>query len=570
MLSETHSESQIYSVEMKMNIFQKTLQDFNAPTSANEKAMIAIDNLEKHFLSGKRVVAMMYSGGKDSSVSASLSLVAWKQACDKKPKLKSIPFLIISIDTKTEQPVKQSYLAGEFESFKKYAIENNFNLFIETPSPSIGNRWTGKVVGGIYRNFSTETSKDHKCAIIWKIDTATRCLRAWEKRLADLGLSILQIVGSRYDESNNRAASLDRVSANSYSIIKPSGGAVKYDTAYPVYDFTLDDIWNYLLFAEDSTDAKFPAIKDGFDNTVTLYNDLSGGECSLNAKGGATCAGSRDGCWLCFASNKEYIDESLLKTNPHVAPLAELRRFMLLNDRNSALRNYIQTATDKGKLFVKYNPNGLCGKYLLKILEIGLTIQEREKERAASVANAIENGTHIPVNGKTLAEPTFTIFEPEDVLFIDLQWALRGLQLEPHAALKAYKRIVIDGERVEIPSGYLLDENLVDNLDMQGKIYLGDVKTTDKTLGNMINDDMLSNSGWDADINVCKAILSKDVITSWTNTNTSFVKSVGRILESGAISVPKTQQKAVKARLSIVDRVYNAGLNKTAFNGGTV
>ena len=243
---------------------------------------------------------------------------------------------------------------------------------------------------------------------------------------------------------------------------------------------------------------------------------------------------------------------------------------MLLNDRNSALRNYIQTATDKGKLFVKYNPNGLCGKYLLKILEIGLTIQEREKERAASVANAIENGTHIPVNGKTLAEPTFTIFEPEDVLFIDLQWALRGLQLEPHAALKAYKRIVIDGERVEIPSGYLLDENLVDNLDMQGKIYLGDVKTTDKTLGNMINDDMLSNSGWDADINVCKAILSKDVITSWTNTNTSFVKSVGRILESGAISVPKTQQKAVKARLSIVDRVYNAGLNKTAFNGGTV
>ncbi|MGR5366933.1 phosphoadenosine phosphosulfate reductase domain-containing protein [Photobacterium damselae] len=538
--------------------------------SASEKAEISINNLEKNFSSGKYMPAMMYSGGKDSSVSASLALVAWKRACDKNQDLKKIPFLIISIDTKTEQPVKQSYVGGEFESFKKFAAENNFNLFIETPSPSIGNRWAGKVVGGIFRNFSTETSKDHKCAIIWKIQTAARCLKTWEKRLSEIGLSVLQIVGSRHDESKHRAASLDKFGVNSYSIVPPTGGAVKYNTVYPVYDFTQDDIWNYLLFAENSDGAKFPAIKDGFDGTVSLYNDLAGGECSLNDQGGATCAGSRDGCWLCFASNKEYIDLSLLTTNPHVTPLAELRRFMLLNDRNAALRNYIQTATDKGKLFLKYNPNGLCGKYLLKILEIGLTIQEREKERAALVADAVERGTYIPVNGKTLDKPTFTIFEPEDILFIDLQWALRGLQLEPHAALKAYKRIVIDGERVEIPDGYLLDENIVSNLEIHGKIYLGEVENSDsESIDEIISEDMLSNGGWDADISICKAILSEDVITSWINTSTSFVKGVERILESGAISLPKAQQKAVKTRLGIVDRIYNAGLNKTAFNGGT-
>lgn len=549
-----------------MNFFQKTLKMINTPQTADEKTSVAISNLEQKFSAGNVVPVVMYSGGKDSSVSCNMALVAWKRSCDKNLSLKSIPFLIISINTKTEQPVKQSYLAGEFADFKEYARTNGFNLFIETPSPSIASRWTGKVVGGSYRNFSIERSNDHKCAILWKIDTATRCLKVWQNRLSELGLTMIQIVGSRHDESQQRASSLDKVSANSYSIIPPSG-AVKYPTVYPVYDFTKEDIWNHLLFAENTATAKFPAIKNGFDSTVTLYNDLAGGECSITGSGGASCAGSRDGCWLCFASNKEYIDKALLRTNPHVAPLAEFRRFMLLNDRNSALRNYIQTTRDKGKLFVKYNPNGLCGKYLLKILEVGLTIQEREKERAESVASAIKDGSHIPVNGKTLPDPTFTIFEPEDVLFIDLQWALRGLQIKPHAALDAYKRIVIDGERVEIPDGYLLNCDVVNNLDMQGKIYLDDVDTD---LDVNIEDAMLSNLGWDANPEICKTILTNDVIKSWTVESTSFVKSVDQILSSGAILIPKSQQRAVRSRLKIVSQIYAANLNKVAFNGGTI
>ncbi|MDK9790054.1 phosphoadenosine phosphosulfate reductase family protein [Vibrio sp. D431a] len=549
-----------------MSIFEKTLKAINKPKGAPEKTLAAIQRMRGHFLSGVRVPCMMYSGGKDSSVSQSMALVAWKMACDEMPRLKKVPFIIVSVNTLSEQPVKQSYLGDEFAACVQFAEENGFTLKIEKPMPTVGNRWAGKVVTGVYRNFSTETSRDHKCAVIWKIDPATRCLRKWESVIKDMGLRMLQIVGSRHDESQSRAESLDRFKANGYSIVPPSG-AVKYDTIYPVYDFTKDDIWDYLLFAENETGAKFPAIKDGFDGTISLYNDLSGGECSFDQSGSSSCSGSRDGCWLCFASNAPMIDESLVKTNPHVSPLAEFRRFMLENDRNANLRNYIQTTMDKGKLFVKYNPNGLCGSYLLKILEIGLTIQQRELERAALVAKQLKEGTYINTGGKVLDKPTFEIFRPEDILFIDLQWGMRGMQLEPHAALKAYKRIVLDGERVDIPKGYVLDKPFSKNLDIQGKIFLGDVQVAENL---ELDDCHINDGGWDADIDLCKSILSKEVLEDWLSKETSFIGAIQRILDSGAITVPKSQIKAVNLRVENVKKIYSSGLNKTAYDGGTI
>ncbi|CAH7426340.1 conserved hypothetical protein [Vibrio chagasii] len=550
-----------------MNIFEKTLAQVNRPYTVVDKVRGAIQTLKGHYLTGMYLPCCMYSGGKDSSALSSMSLIAWVQACELMPHLRKVPFIMVSVDTKVEQPVKMDYLADEFDAFKAFAKEHGINLIIETPHPTVGNRWQGKVVGGVYRNFSTETSRDHKCAIIWKIDTATRCIRRYEGFASDLKMKLLQILGSRYDESETRKASLDKIGASASSVVPPQG-AVKYDSVYPVYNFTKEDIWNYLLCSEKGFDVKFPAIQDGFDGTIGLYNDLGGGECSFDQQG-SSCSGSRDGCWLCFASNKPMIDESLLVTNPHVAPLAEFRRFMLENDRNALLRNFIQTTLDKGKLFVKYNPNGLCGSYLLKILEIGLTIQEREKDRAAKIREAVEKGLHIPNGRKVLDYPTFEIFSPEDVIFIDLQWAMRGLQIEPHAALKVYDRIVNRGERVDIPDGYLLDGDFSTKLELQGKIYLGDVEST---LNDAVDlqDEYSHSGGWVGDSTVCESILEPEIIKKWIDTPTGFMGSIDRILKSGAITVPNGQMKAIKKRLGIVEKLYASGLNEVAFVGGTL
>ncbi|MBH9739898.1 phosphoadenosine phosphosulfate reductase family protein [Vibrio navarrensis] len=534
--------------------------------SAPEKVQNSIDRMTNLFARGHYAPIGLLSGGKDSSCALSMSLVAWSRACRRNPKLKSLPFIILSVDTKVEMPVKANYLKAEFRAYMDFAKDNGINLFIDTPSPNISSRWQGKVVGGSYRNFNVARTSGHKCAILWKINVVNQALKEWHKKLQPTGLKLLTIVGSRMDESNTRKQNLTNFGVKDGVVVEPSG-ATNFHSYYPVLNFTKEDIWNYLLMAEDSENAVFPGIKDGFFGTVELYNSLAGGECSIDMSN-SSCAGSRDGCWQCYASPDEVIDEGIAKTNPHIAPLVEFRKFMLINDRNSNLRNYIQTQLDDNDLFVKYIPNGLCGAYLLKILEIGLTIQKREIERAARIKEQVELGTYISLGGNDpLIEPQFTIFAPEDIIFINYSWMVRGLQLEPNAAFKAYWRIMYKGEKVDIPSEYVLDRDFSDELTSRGRIYLGDIGSG---LTRVPNEEHSKELSWQYDEAVCKFLLSEEVLEQWVNDKSDFLSSAQKLLDSGALSVPKGQLKALATRINIASVLYELNLNIAAYNGGKV
>lgn len=517
------------------------------------------NHLTETFLNVPMIPVSLLSGGKDSTTTTSLSLVSWKNAIAKNPKLKSIPFMIAYSNTRCENPIKDDYLKKLILSFENYAKKHDFKIEVIIAKPSIVSSWQGKILGGYATQWDVRLGTGSGCASDWKINAIQRGLAPYEKLAKELGITLVRILGSRYQESISRAKNLDKVGANEFELI-----TYKNQTKlYPIYSYTEENIWDYLLYCEDIEGSLIEGTNDGFYNTLQFYNQLNGGECSAGVNEGSSCSGSRDGCWNCFASDKEYIDEGLYESNPHLASLGEFRRYMIANNIDAFNRSYIPHTPSN---YTRYRASSHSGAYLLDILRIGLTIQVREQERAAKEKQLVEDGLHLePSNARTQAE--FVIFEPIDIAFIDYSWMARGLQIEPNAAVKAYIDIVFNGVRYDIPKNY------------KRNINCEELKPS--TLGHMFYENLNTNNVEDIELDeemerswtfapeseFISMFEDKELLQKWAE-NDCFISGANRWLKSGLITPPKQQFETIKRRMAWVKNIYRLGLNVNAFHGG--
>lgn len=522
----------------------------NTQTSNDVRLMTnnAIESLSSMYCSGKYMPANMCSFGKDSMVTTSLSMVAWVHACKKVPGLRKVPFIVAYSDTLHESPIKAKYIQGQLLKIAAFAERHHIAFKFIKATPNVNNCWAGKVVSGSINNWNVKINPIHGCAVDWKIDPIRRALKPWRRIANELRMELLELVGSRPEESSVRAQSMDKVGANEFMTLLIDG----HLNYYPVYNWTTDDIWSYLQFAEDDLDSPLPAIQDGFTDTIAYYNDMSSKECSAFDKG-KSCGQSRDGCYLCLASTREEIDGDLAVTHPHLRPLVDFRKFMLKNDANPKNRSHIPPTL---VMPISVKAAGPCGSYVLDMLRYGLTIQMREQERAA----------------KLNEEPTFELFRAIDIAWIDYNWMMRGLQIEAHAALKAYYEIVLCGKRYEIPATFERHTETTELVKDGGNLYI-----LNSDLGSTIEDDLngdyefQENTGasWQfAESSDVELLLSnKELVEQWLEEK-DFVTAGLRWIKSGHLTPPKSVANRLELRKEWVARIYQNGLNVKAFNGG--
>lgn len=517
------------------------------------------NHLTETFLNVPMIPVSLLSGGKDSTTTTSISLVSWKNAVRKNPKLKTIPFMIAYSNTRCENPIKDDYLKKLIDIFAAYANKHDFKLEVVIARPSVVSSWQGKIVGGYATQWDVRLGTGNGCASDWKINAIKRALSPYEKIAKELGLSFVRILGSRYQESKSRANNLNKVGANEFELITYKGQT----KLYPIYSWTETDVWDYLLYCEENEGSVIEGTSDGFYNTLQFYNQLNGGECSAGINEGSSCSGSRDGCWNCFASNKEYIDEGLYETNPHLAILGEYRRFMIANNIDAFNRSYIPHTPSN---YTRYRASSHSGAYLLDILRIGLTIQVREQERAAIEKQRVVDGLHLEPS-KARTKPEFIIFEPQDIAFIDYSWMIRGIQIEPHAALKAYVDIVFNGARYDIPKNYKRNtESEALKPSTLGHLFYEGLNTNNVD-DIELDEEMERSWTFAPESEFISMFSNKELLQKWSENN-CYVSGASRWLKSGLITPPKHQLETIKRRMAWVKNIYRLGLNENAFNGG--
>ncbi|KJG37729.1 hypothetical protein UA32_12280 [Photobacterium angustum] len=518
----------------------------------------SIELLVEYFLNNSVLPTCCLSYGKDSMSMLSVTLLSWKLAIDKKPQLAKIPFVIAYSDTRVEMPIKVNYIDEINQIINNYAKEHNILVSIVKASPPVQSSWQGKIVGGSIKQWDVRLGRGNGCAVDWKIATLKKALKYYDQVAKSTGLTLVKFIGVRNNESAIRDVRNAKLGLNMYQTHELNGEYCRY----PILNWSLSDVWDYLLFCENTKDSPLPGISDGFPQTVKFYNSMSSSECSAIDGQASSCEGGRDGCFLCAANPSVDLDIDLIQSNPHVKPLVEYRLFMLANNLNIYNRSYVQP---RPSVIGEYKATSHSGAYLLDLLRIGLTIQEREKERAAHEKMLVDTGLHLSPE-TALIEPQFTIFESKDIAFIDFNWMIRGLQIEPSAALKAYFDIVFNGMRYDIPNGYKRNVPYAeDPAKDTGTVYYEDLLLEDDFDFNIENLTQSWQFANDDEFDVLFG--SHRLISAWL-TESDHAKVAARWISSGLIKPPKSQAERIFKRVQWVTHIYDNNLHHLSFKGG--
>lgn len=431
------------------------------------KVKLAIETILEGILEFAWEPCASVSGGKDSMTTLSLTMVAMALAMKKWPAALKRPVLhIVSSDTKMESLPKEHYMRVQFDKAVEYGKRHGFKVEVHRPAPDRTGSYIRIFSGGRPDPTPGINSKNKQCANDYKIKPIHTEMREINNRMNFINKKLIMMVGSRSEESTRRADSLEQLGASKQEPILKMG----YWTLYPVMDWSLDDIWQYLCFAEDDLGAKIPGYQDGFDDVIKLYSSLNSGECVAGVEQGNSACGARDGCHQCgiVTEDKSGINQANSKELYHIKrtldALLALRDFRIGLGKNFQNRNFVTMKNDSGYLSLK--PNGYAGWLLEENLRIALTIQEMELQRASDQERAIlrikkkiANGTiHNRKRAKRWirrveahAEPLLNWITPADLIWIDFQWSLRGLTRQAHSALRIWDEVVNKGKWAKIP-----------------------------------------------------------------------------------------------------------------------
>lgn len=439
--------------------------------STSEKSQLVIETLTSGVIEKQWVLCGSTSSGKDSSTMMSLSLAAMAKAvsrCDKPSELP--PFYIVSSDTKMENLVKKDYQDAQFQNAIKFGERNGFKVVVRRPSPDRTRSFLRIFAGNKPDPDVRINSEKRECATDYKIDPIQREMRVINREAKAQGKKLVMLVGSRSEESKARSESLAKIDASHLEPVEIKG----YNTLYPIKDWDLGDVWSYINFCEDDINAKMPGFQDGLFDTAKLYRTINSGECVAGLTQSKNPCSGRDGCLICTAigddkSGENQSDNSeLYHLKRTLKDLLKLRNWRANLCNNFQNRNFVSMSNMEGQ--VNLTPGGYCGWVLEYNLEVALTIQAKEEERAFALSSAIEkvkskieNGT---IRNATRArkwlekvkehdKPLLQLVDESDIMWLDFQWGLHGLTRRAHSAIRIWDKVMNKGYRAEMPGKFI-------------------------------------------------------------------------------------------------------------------
>jgi DNA sulfur modification protein DndC len=292
------------------------------------------------YLNDNRPWVIGYSGGKDSTVA--LQLIWYALSNLPKEKLTK-PIFIISSDTLVETPKIVDYITRSLENMNLAAKRLDLPFSAHKVSPEIHDSFWVNLIG---RGYPAPSNKFRWCTERLKIDPANKFIL---DRVAEHG-EVVVVLGVRKSESATRAQvmSLHKLPNSLLSRHSTLPNAFVYT---PVADFSLGDVWTYLLQA---------ASPWGNNNRdlVTLYRNAQAGECPLVVdKTTPSCGNSRFGCWVCTVVNRDSSMESMIENGETwMEPLLQFRNSLAETQDPAIKRHVRQLKRRNGR--VTYGTNG--------------------------------------------------------------------------------------------------------------------------------------------------------------------------------------------------------------------
>jgi len=253
-----------------------------------------------------------FSGGKDSTM---LLQVVWNALKKIEPALLSRQIYVVCNDTLVENPRIVKFINTTLRKIQKEANLNDFPIIVEETKPKLDESFWVRLIGLGY----PAPNKFYRwCTERLKINPTTRLIR---EKIGENGAAII-LLGTRSDESSNRASSIKRHEIKGQRLLKHQ---LPNTYVYaPIKDVTTNEVWQYLNQVS-------PPWGGNHKQLVTLYRNANSGDCPLVIDDSTqSCGNSRFGCWVCTVVNKDKSMEGLIDNGEEwMQPLADIRNFLI-------------------------------------------------------------------------------------------------------------------------------------------------------------------------------------------------------------------------------------------------
>lgn len=266
------------------------------------------------------VLQTLCSEGKDSSLVRQL---VW-EAIELLPvEQRTKPIQILQGDVGTvETPQVRQRIHRTAELIRKAAAARRMPVEVHVAHPALCESFWVLMLG---KGYSAPTVKHRWCQPRMKIAPLTRLARSVA---APYGGRVIQAIGSRDDESVNRATTLAKYAIAGFHL--PLRANPNFPDGYlylPIQGFTTADVWYYLSNVRSPLSPMYNL------ELRALYKSAADGECPVMIdRSQPSCGSSRSGCWTCSVPTS---NRSLLSLADHpdfewMYPLVEIYQFLKL------------------------------------------------------------------------------------------------------------------------------------------------------------------------------------------------------------------------------------------------
>jgi DNA sulfur modification protein DndC len=286
-----------------------------------------------------------YSGGKDSTVVVQLVFEALNEM-PKEELHKKV--YVISSDTLVETPLIINSINSTLRRIQDEALKRDLPIETHKVKPDVKQSFWVNIIG---KGYPTPNQQFRWCTDRLKIEPANQFIM---DKVSSFG-EVIMVLGVREDESATRGNVMRSHTVEGKTFMRHSTLSNAYVYA-PIRNFTLDDVWNYLL------NSPSPWGDDNHD-LHRLYQDSSSGECPLVVdktikESAGSCGNSRFGCWVCTVVNEDKALSGFIQSgHDWMKPLLDFR-------------NWLSGIRDDRTRRMKYRMNGQIYYKEVKIEEI--------------------------------------------------------------------------------------------------------------------------------------------------------------------------------------------------------
>lgn len=345
----------------------------------HKSLQVIYEEIRQVYTSDNRPWVIGFSGGKDSTTALQLVWHALKEL--PREKLQK-PVYIISSNTLVESPILLEYVKGVHLKINETAKTEGLPFNAQHIHPKLGDTFWVNIIG---KGYPAPTRMFRWCTDRMKIQPADQFIL---DKVNEFG-EVIIVLGVRKEESMTReqVMSLYKIKGSILSRHSRFSQAFVYT---PIEDFTVDDVWSYLLQKKSPWGANNREL-------LSLYTNKSSGECPLVVdKTTPSCGGSRFGCWTCTVVNKDKSMINLIEDGKTwMKPLLEIRDFLFnttLPENKAKYRDY------KGRNgYVRFKSDGsgeisrgpyklsFCKELLKKLLEAQKAIKEEDPDTSFKI-----------------------------------------------------------------------------------------------------------------------------------------------------------------------------------------